>query len=243
MNPSPSRLEAGASLLGLELSPDAIDLFGRFLRELLAWGARLNLTGAHDAAQVEGLHFLDSLLPLAACPMPRGCRVVDVGSGAGLPGVPLKIARPDLHLTLVESSRRRVAFLEHLRLTLGLTDIAVRWARAEDLGHDPGFREVFDIALSRAAARLRAACELCLPLVCMGGAAVLLRGPRVSEEIRAAEPLVHDLGGSVEACALRDLPTTDRRRAALVIRKERPTPALYPRRGRRLGTAPARRRE
>ncbi|MDQ7841157.1 MAG: 16S rRNA (guanine(527)-N(7))-methyltransferase RsmG [bacterium] len=231
-----TRLQSGAALLGISLSPTALDRFERFLQQLLSWKERLNLTAAAGADQVEGLHFLDSLLPLWACAVPPGCRVVDVGSGAGFPGVPMKIVRPDLRVVLVEASRRRVAFLEHLRGALDLPDIEVRWARAEALGHEPGFREAFGLAVSRAAAPLGATCELTLPLVEPGSAAVLLRGPKVTEEVGSTERLLESLGGAVESCARCILPTTDRHRAALVLRKLRPTPPEFPRSGRRLGT-------
>ncbi|MDI6771168.1 MAG: 16S rRNA (guanine(527)-N(7))-methyltransferase RsmG [bacterium] len=232
-----SRLRSGASLLGITLSPAALARFERFLQELLLWKERLNLTAAASADQVEGLHFLDSLLPLGACGVPPGCRVVDVGSGAGFPGIPMKIVRPDLRVVLVEASRRRAAFLEHLRDVLDLPDIEIRWARAEALGHEEGFREAFGLAVSRAAAPLGATCELCLPLVEPGSAAVLLRGPKVTEEVGTAGRLLEELGGVVESCAIGTLPTTDRCRAALVLRKRRPTPPEFPRSGRRLGTA------
>lgn len=232
-----TRLQSGAALLGITLSPAVLDRFERFLQQLLSWRERLNLTAAAGADEVEGLHFLDSLLPLWACAVPSGCRVVDVGSGAGFPGVPMKIVRPDLRVVLVEASRRRVAFLEHLRGALDLPDIEVRWARAEDLGREAGFREAFGLAVSRAAAPLGATYELTLPLVETGGAAVLLRGPKVAEEAAAAERLLEALGGVVESCALGILPTTDRRRAALVLRKLRQTPPEFPRIGRRLGAA------
>ncbi len=231
-----TRLQSGAALLGITLSPDALDRFERLLQEVLSWNERLNLTAAASADQVEGLHFLDSLLPLVACAVPPGCRVVDVGSGAGFPGVPMKIVRPDLRVVLVEASRRRVAFLEYLRGALDLPDVEIRWARAEVLGHEAGFRESFSLAVSRAAAPLGATCELCLPLVELGGAAVLLRGPKVTEEVTADGRLLEALGGAVVSCALRTLPTTDRQRAALVLRKQRPTPPEFPRSGRRLGT-------
>lgn len=225
------------------LSPAAIDRFERFLQQILAWKERLNLTAAANADQVERLHFLDSLLPLGAVSVPPGCRVVDVGSGAGFPGLPMKIVRPDLRIVLVDASRRRVAFLEHLCGALDLPDVDVRWARAEALGHEVGYREAFGLAVSRAAAPLGATCELCLPLVEPGSAAVLLRGPKITEEIGAVGRLLEALGGAVESCSLGILPTTDRRRAALVLRKLRSTPQEFPRSGRRLGADPPRKGE
>lgn len=230
-----ARLQSGAAGLGIALDTAALARFERFLEQMLSWRARLNLTAAASAGELEGLHFVDSLLPLWACVVPPGCRVADVGSGAGFPGMPMKIARPDLRIVLVEASRRRVAFLEHLRGALDLPDVEIRWARAEELGHEHGFREAFGLAVSRATAPL-SACELTLPLVEPGGAVALLRGPKVAEEAVVVGPLVEALGGEVESCVLRALPTTDRMRAALVLRKIHPTPPEFPRRGRRLGT-------
>ncbi|MBM3470466.1 MAG: 16S rRNA (guanine(527)-N(7))-methyltransferase RsmG [Armatimonadetes bacterium] len=238
-----ARLQSGTTLLGIALAPAALDRFERFLQQLLSWKGRLNLTAATSADELEGLHLLDSLLPLKACVVPPGCRVVDVGSGAGFPGVPMKIVRPDLRIVLVEASRRRVAFLEHLRVALDLPDVEIRWARAEALGREQGFREAFGLAVSRATAHLGATCELTLPLVEPGGAAVLLRGPKVAEEASAASRLVGALGGEVESCSLGTLPTTNRLRAALVLRKQRPTPPEFPRSGRRLGAPPPRKGE
>lgn len=230
-----AQIQAGASALGLDLRPDALNRFDLYIRELLTWGDRLNLTAACTASQVAGLHLLDSMLVLAAVKIPKACHIVDVGTGAGFPGVPMKIVRPDLLVTLVEASRRRVAFLEHLRNALDLPGMEIRWARAEEMARDPAFRDAFGLAVSRATAKIGVAVELCLPLVAVGGAAVLLKGPRVEAAAAAVQPLLERLGGSVEACDLRVLPTTDRQRAILILRKQRPTPPEFPRRGRRLG--------
>lgn len=221
--------------MGLKVPAAALNRFEQYLRELLVWQHRLNLTTASDGAEIVGLHFLDSLLPLAVWPVPTQCRVVDVGSGAGFPGIPMKIVRPDLRLTLIEASRRRVAFLEHLRGALDLRGVEILWVRAEALAHRPEHREAYGLAVERATARVDAAVELCLPFVEIGGGAILLKGPRALDEIGGAGPLVTSLGGIVAACDMRPLPTTDRQRVAVVVRKTVSTPALFPRRTSRLG--------
>lgn len=169
---------------------------------------------------------------------PDRCDVVDVGSGAGFPGVPIKIARPDLHVTLIEASRRRVAFLEHVRNILVLDNLRVEWGRAEVLARQRGFREAFTITVERAVARLAVSVELCLPLLRVDGQAVLLKGPAVLGELRVAEPLIGVLGGSVENVTRRVLPDGEHESVVVVLRKRTPTPVGFPRAAKRLGRPP-----
>jgi 16S rRNA (guanine527-N7)-methyltransferase len=231
-------LKAASQGIGVDLGPLALERFERYLEEILAWKERLNLTGARGANEIVRLHFLDSLLALTVHDIRPGSRVVDVGSGAGFPGVPLKIARPDIVLTLVESSRRRVAFLEHLRTVLEMPDLDVAWARAEALARNPEYRESFGCALERAVAAVGLAAELCLPLVAVGGAAVLLKGPSAAPEVEAASLLIAALGGSTGKCERMSLPGTDRRRVAVVLHKKANTPLQFPRPRRRMGGPP-----
>jgi 16S rRNA (guanine527-N7)-methyltransferase len=238
VNPEIDRLERGADTLGVPLDGKALHRFDRYLGALMLWRTRLNLIGPAGAQELVQLHLLDSLLPLAALTISPGAALVDVGSGAGLPGVPLKIARPDLRVTLVEASRRRVAFLEHLREVLELPDVAVACGRAEVLAHREAFRERSDVASERATARLDAAAELCLPFVAVGGACLLLKGPTAIERVAVARPLISDLGAIVEYSSIFPLPGTDRTRTVLVLRKRAATPSHYPRRAARLGQPP-----
>jgi 16S rRNA (guanine527-N7)-methyltransferase len=233
-----TQLQEGIETLGLEASPTTLARFGKYLRELLFWKQALNLTAASSEAEVVGLHFLDSLLPLTILDFRAHVRVIDVGSGAGFPGVPLKLIRPDLALTLVEASRRRVAFLEHLRTSLGLDDVEIVWANAELLAHRTGMRESFGVAIERATAPAGRAVELCLPFVEIGGAAVLLKGPGVEAEIPTLSAVAAKLGGQLESSTLRNLPTICRQRATIVIRKISPTPEGFPRRRVRRGQPP-----
>ncbi len=235
MNPELAWLEASASRLGLRLPSGAIERFQRYLDELLRWRERLNLTASATDAEIVRAHFTTSLIPLAAWPITEASSVIDVGSGAGFPGVPMKIARPDLRMVLVEASRRKVAFLEHVARALDLHDLEVAWARAEDLGRVEGFRETFSVAVERAVAKVAVSAELCLPLVRQGGVAILLKGPTVTSDAPRIAQLVLSLGGVIERAQPWTTDPSGRTTVAVVIRKTAPTPDGYPRRGLRLG--------
>lgn len=222
-------IEAGSRELGLNLTPEALDQFDRYLAEILRWRTRVNLVAASDPLEIVTRHFVDSLLPLAVWEPPEGARLVDVGAGAGFPGMPLKIVRPDLAVVLVEAGRRRVAFLEHLSGVLGLDDVRIVWARAESLARTSGFRDGFDVASERATAPLASSAELCLPLVRVGGVAVLLKGPAAIGALRQADVLLTQLGARIERIDERDLPGSGARRVTLILRKERSTPDTFPR--------------
>lgn len=230
-----AHLERAAGSMGLALPTGALDQYEVFLRQVIEWRRRINLTGAASIADLVALHVVDSLLPLAVVSVPRGATLADVGAGAGFPGVPIKIARPDLRTTLVEASRRRVAFLEHIVRVLNLGGLTVVQARAETLGRHPGYREHFDVVVSRAVARAATSAELCLPLAAIGGTVLLLKGPSAATELAEARPLIHRLGGMLETPEIHALPTTDRKRLVAVIVKIRRTAAEFPRRPSRLG--------
>jgi 16S rRNA (guanine527-N7)-methyltransferase len=235
VNPALAQVESSVSSLGLRLPAGAIERFDRYLSELLHWRARLNLTAAATATEIVTAHFTESLIPLATWPIGQGSRAIDVGSGAGFPGVPIKIVRPDLRVVLLEASRRRAAFLEHLRRVLELEGLDVAWARAEDLGRRKGFREGFALAVERAVAKIAASAELCLPLVQRDGVAILLKGPAVMREIERVSPLLTRIGGALERAQPWTVGASGRTTVAVVIRKIADTPDEYPRRGPRMG--------
>ena len=210
--------------------PDAAgeyDRFALYCTELQEWNRRMNLTAITDDEGVAEKHFADSLLPLTMVALPAGASLVDVGSGAGFPGLPMALARPDLQVTFLDSLQKRLTFLAQLTQKLEVPARMLH-ARAEDAGQDPQYREQFDIATARAVANLNTLAEYCLPLVKVGGLFLALKGAAGEEELAAAAGAITRLGGRVEATHRYALPGGDAR-VLIVIRKETPTPSRYPR--------------
>jgi 16S rRNA (guanine527-N7)-methyltransferase len=221
------QLRDGAAGLGLALS-DAQELaFLRYLELLRRWNRRARLTALTADEAVIHLHFLDSLTILRAH-LPPHARVVDVGSGAGFPGIPLAIAREDLRVALLEPAARKAAFLELVAVELKLP-IVVRQERAEVAGQDPQWREHFDVATARAVARTRILAELLLPLVKVGGRAVLLKGPSAEAEVTDVRQAAAVLGGELSDVISVTLPRGERR-ILMVVAKVASTPDMFPRR-------------
>ncbi len=216
-----------ARAFALELSPAQLDTFERYYRELIDWNARVNLTAITERDQVTVKHFLDSL---SVAPLvPPTASVVDIGAGAGLPGIPLKIALPHLRLTLMDATRKKVDFLQHIIAALALQETRAVQARAEDLGRDPAYREQFDVALARAVAPLPVLAEYALPLVRVGGAFIAQKGIAIEEELQRAEHAIARLGGRVREVRVVQLPGLEPRHL-IVVDKTAPTPSGYPRR-------------
>ncbi len=199
----------------------------RYLDLVASWSRKARLTAVANPPSAARVHVADSLLCLRAG-IPHLATVVDVGSGAGLPGIPLKIARPDLAVTLVEPSQRRAAFLEMACADLGL-EVEVVARPAEEVGRDPRYREAFQVAVARAVAPMRALAELVLPLIRPGGKAVLLKGPAAGEEVERARTALSVLGGGTPALVPASIPGSPER-VVVVVPKVAPTPSRYPRR-------------
>lgn len=221
-------LTAGAQPLGIDLSPDQIDQFSRYADRLIEWNERFNLTAIIDPRAIVIKHFLDSLS--AARSIPPASRVVDVGTGAGLPGLPIRIARPDVSLTLLEATRKKCEFLEVMIDELQLTNVFVVNARAEDAGHDPEQREAYDVAVARAVADLPALVEYLLPFVKIGGIAIAQKSKEVHGEVLNAEAAISTLGGQLKQIVPMAIPGLDEQRYLVVIQKIASTPEKYPRR-------------
>lgn len=205
------------------LRPEQIDTLCAFGAALLEKNQVMNLTAITDPRAVAQLHFLDSLALLRAAEL-KDARVIDIGCGAGFPGVPLKIAEPSIRLTLLDSLGKRMAWLRELLPTLGI-DAQVVTARAEE--HVRTCREQYDAATSRAVARLNVLAELCLPYVRVGGVFLAMKGALADEEIDEARRGIAQLGGTVER--VYEYPIADAAHRVVVIRKLRPTPQTYPR--------------
>lgn len=213
--------------IGLPQAAAEYDRFARYCTELQQWNQRMNLTAITDDEGVAEKHFADSLLPLTLAALPQGASLVDVGSGAGFPGLPMALARPDLRVTFLDSLQKRLTFLAALTAELNVPATMLH-ARAEDAGQNTAYRERFDVATARAVANLNALAEYCLPLVRVGGLFLALKGAAGEEELAAAAGAIAKLGGRVEATHCYALPGGDAR-VLLVIRKEKPTPIQYPR--------------
>ena len=216
----------------LLLTEDQLDTFERFGKLLLEKNQVMNLTAITEPEKVAELHFFDSLALLNAASF-QGKRVIDVGCGAGFPGVPLKIAEPSIELTLLDSLGKRTDWLRQILPELGL-DASVVTARAEEFVST--CRERFDLAVSRAVARLNVLCELCLPYVQVGGCFLAMKGQLADVELEEAKKAISILGGTVERVYAYDVENAVHR--AVVIRKEKPTPAKYPRAFAKIKKAP-----
>jgi 16S rRNA (guanine527-N7)-methyltransferase len=220
-------LTTTAAAWGMPLSSTQIEQFATYAAELRRWNERVNLTAIADGTGIVTRHFLDSL----RCAMSWGAepqRLVDIGAGAGFPGLPLKILRPALELTLVESIAKKAAFLRHMVDTLGLTHVQIMIARAEVAGRDPEQRERYDVAVARAVADLRVLAEYCLPLCRIGGRFLAPKGAHIEDELRSAQPAITQLGGQLVAVESVELPDLEPR-TLVVIEKITATPPQYPR--------------
>src|SRR4051794_14033391 len=211
MRPEPLlyRLAAGATALGVNLSEAQLGSCGRYLELLLEWNRRFNLTAIQAPEEIIDKHFLDSLSCSLAVDFIAAHRLVDVGTGAGFPGMVLKIAFPHLEVTLLDAVEKRLRFLQRVGEELTLTGVQIVHARAEDAGRDPRTREQFDIAVSRAVARLNSLAEYCLPLVRVGGSFLAQKGPQIDEELDEARAALRTLGGGEPTVNSLVLPGTD----------------------------------
>ena len=229
------RLIQGARALGVRLTDEQKSCFQLYYEELLAWNAQFNLTAITEYDQVQIRHFLDSLSCLLAdetrLALGRpGSRIIDVGTGAGFPGIPLKLVCPRMRLTLLESTGKKVVFLQHLVDCLGLISVGAIKARAEELAHDPMHREQYDLALARAVAELPVVLEYTLPFCRVGGWVVAQKGEAGSAEAWASDQAISLLGGELLRVMPVELPGLPEDRSLVVVKKVGPTPQGYPRR-------------
>ena len=225
-------LLSGVQRLGFDLGEEQIALFQRYFQELVEWNRRTNLTAITDYREVQTKHFLDSLTVSLVIPrdVTANGTLMDVGSGAGFPGLPLKILWPGLRVTLVESVGKKAAFLRHLAGALGLEGVEVRTQRAESLGHDPQVRDTFDVVVSRAVADLSVLAELTLPFCKLGGRVVAQKKSGIEDELNGAERAISLLGGALERVGVVDLEEIGEPRWLVVLAKDAESPSRYPRR-------------
>lgn len=221
-------LKTSAQMMGIALSAAQLDQFETFYRELLIWNEKFNLTAITERAEVVAKHFLDSLTCLQAIsPLPAA--VIDVGSGAGFPGLALKIAQPDIRLTLVEATGKKVQFLQHVVNTLELKNVTVLHHRAEEAGRLPAHRGRYQLAVARAVAPLPVLAEYLLPLVEVSGWMLAQKGADPAAEIAAAANALGILGGKYARTLPVQIPNLEAARHLVLIKKIKPTPPQYPR--------------
>jgi 16S rRNA (guanine527-N7)-methyltransferase len=221
--------EQAQHLLNIQITPEQAALFDRYGEELLVWNEKMNLTAITAPEEVQVKHFLDSLTVAGAVEMRRGFHVVDVGSGAGFPGVPLQIAYPNIHMTLMDATGKKIQFLEHIIGALGLTNARAVKARAEDAGRYTEHRHVYDLALARAVARLPILLEYLLPLVKLGGQCIAMKGRTARDEVNDSARALAVLGGEVERIESFQLPDIEETHHLIIVRKTALTPSAYPR--------------
>ena len=230
-------LTQGAEKLNILLTEPQLAAFRTYYEMLEARNSVMNLTSISGEKEVAELHFLDSLALFGAYNF-KEKKLIDIGSGAGFPGLPLKIAEPSISLTLLDAQQKRVAFMGELCEQIGLADVVCLHARAEEAVASPEVREVFDAAVSRAVARLNVLCELCMPFVTVGGVFIAMKGTDSHDEISEAAQAIEILGGTLEKSWDYEIPGTDIIHRAVIIRKTADTAARYPRRFAKISKEP-----
>lgn len=212
----------------ITLTENQYEQFQKYFELLVEWNEKMNLTAITDESGVALKHFADSLSLLNFVDIPQNSSLADVGTGAGFPGVVLKIARPDIKLTLIDSLNKRLVFLGEVCAQLGI-DAELIHSRAEDGARDEKLRENFDFAVSRAVARMNVLSEYCLPYVKVGGAFCAMKGAQANEEFKESLNAINTLGGKLEKKYFFELPENGGERAIAVVRKVKNTPQKYPR--------------
>ena len=217
--------------LHIELTEKQQNQFEQYYQMLISWNEKMNLTAITDKEEVYLKHFYDSLTAAQAIPyeQAQSFTLCDVGAGAGFPCIPLKIAFPELKLTIVDSLNKRVQFLKELVQSLQLEDVQVYHDRAENFGQNPSYREKFDIVTARAVARMSVLSEFCLPLVKLGGYFIALKGAQGKEELEEGKKAIKVMGGKTDRIFSFLLPIENSERTIIRIKKTNKTPKKYPR--------------
>ena len=216
-----------SKILGVRFSVEQIEQFYKYMNLLIEWNEKMNLSAITEPKEIILKHFIDSITILKY--IDDNSKLVDVGTGAGFPGVPLSIMNPTLKITLVDSLNKRLIFLQEVVKELNLKNIEIVHARAEEFGQNKNYREKFDIATSRAVANLATLSEYLVPLVKIGGKIISMKASNAKEEINDAQKAIEVLGGKIEKIEEFDLPESDIGRTIIIIDKNKCTPAIYPR--------------
>ncbi len=219
----------GISDLHLDLDSNKLEKFKTYKNLLKEWNEKINITAIKDDVEIDVKHFLDSLTIFSTGKITEGKKIIDIGTGGGFPGVPIKIVEDSTEVVLLDSLNKRLKFLDEVIKELKLKNIRTLHERAEDLGNNQEYREMFDIAVSRAVASLNILSEYCLPFVKLDGYFIAMKGSESNEEIDEAEKAIKLLGGKLEDKIDIKVPQSDITHSLLLIRKKSHTPTKYPR--------------
>ncbi|AIQ61735.1 16S rRNA (guanine(527)-N(7))-methyltransferase RsmG [Paenibacillus borealis] len=214
---------------GLQLSTKQLEQFEQYFQELISWNEKMNLTGITERSQVYTKHFYDSLSLAFYINMDETKTLADIGSGAGFPGIPLKICFPHLKLTIVDSLNKRISFLQHVCDTLGLTGVQLIHGRAEEVARQYVHRDAYDVVTARAVARLSLLNEFCLPFTRKDGVFAAMKGSDPAEELAEAKRSFKELRAELQKVESFSLPVEESARHIILVRKTGATPAKYPR--------------
>lgn len=224
-----NKFEKALEKLDIQLNEKQMSQFITYYEMLIETNKVMNLTAITEYDEVVDKHFVDSLALIQAMDLNKPLKVIDVGTGAGFPGIPLKIAFPELKIVLLDSLNKRINFLNRVIEALELTDIETIHGRAEDFGRNPKYREQFDLCVSRAVANLSTLSEYCVPFIHIGGRFIPYKSGKIQEELEASKRAVTMLGGEVRDCLTYKLADTDMERSLVIIEKVKTTKKAYPR--------------
>jgi len=222
-------LKEGAKQIGIDLSEQQIQQLIQYKELLLEWNEKINLTAITEERDVMIKHFLDSLSCVKVSLLKNGVKMIDVGTGAGFPGIPLKVYYQDIQLTLLDSLNKRINFLQTVCDSLGLKAVEFLHGRAEDYGNHKNYREKYDFAVARAVAELNILLEYCMPFVKVGGYFIAQKGPNIEEEMNRGQKAIEILGGKLVEKIDIPLPFSEINHNIVIIKKIKQTPTKYPR--------------
>lgn len=222
-----NKLTEKLSKLNTKIADEQVEQLYKYMNLLIKWNEKINLTAIIEPEDIILKHFVDSLTVLKE--IPKNAKVADIGTGAGFPGLPIKILRPDIEVALIDSLNKRIKFLDEVIMENNLKHVHATHARAEEIGHNKEFRQQFDVVTSRAVAKLNVLLEYMMPLTKIGGTCICLKGPNIEEEVKEAENAIEVLGGKLEKIEKLTLPDSDNERTIVVIKAVKHLPNRYPR--------------
>ena len=222
-------MEKSMKNLNMDFTKSQYDKFEKYMKILQEWNEKINLTSIIEDKEVIQKHFIDSIKIFEFEEIKHMKKIIDVGTGAGFPGIPIKIIKSDVELTLLDSLNKRIKFLKEVGNELNLENIDYIHGRAEDYGNDRDYREEFDLATSRAVANMTVLSEYCLPFVKVGGYFIALKGPSIEDELRDSEIAIEKLGGRLKEIIEVDIEESDLKHNLVIIEKVSKTPKNLPR--------------